>query len=187
MREISDISFPFLFQISNHTASTIEVSCEPGFSGGLQQHFVMEVFETTANNTQVLAASNWTGGPEAVVSVRGLLPDFNYIVSVRSVNDRGSSSPVYVGGKTTEHSAVRRPMPSAVGGGQSRAPLLVVIVGILVSLMIVGACFTAALALRRRRERRKGEREEAAAAEAEQKEIEASLRAADRQYQQQVS
>ena len=40
-------------QIMNHTTSTIAVQCVPGFNGGLRQHFVMEVFETTENNTQV--------------------------------------------------------------------------------------------------------------------------------------
>ena len=85
-------------QITNHTASTIEVGCVPGFSGGLPQHFVMEVYETTANNTQVLVASNWTR--DSTISVWGLLPESNYIISVKAVNDRGESSPVYVGGKT---------------------------------------------------------------------------------------
>ncbi len=42
-----------IFQISNHTTSTIEVTCRQGFNGGIPQHFVMEVFETV-NNTQVL-------------------------------------------------------------------------------------------------------------------------------------
>ena len=156
-------------QISNHTASTIEVKCEAGFSGGLAQHFVMEVFETTSNNTQALVASNWTSDPSSGVAVRGLLPDYNYIVSVRAVNERGSSSPVYVGGKTE---TVSKPLPRQVD--ESRAPLLVVLVGILVSLAVVGACFTAALALRRARERSK--MRAAAEAAREAAEIEASLR-----------
>ncbi len=87
-------SFP---QITNHTTTAIAVTCTPGFNGGLRQHFVMEVFETI-NNTQVLVASNWT--TESTVGVRGLLPESNYIISVKAVNDRGESSPVYVGGKT---------------------------------------------------------------------------------------
>jgi hypothetical protein len=62
----------------------------------------MEVFETTPNNTQVLVASNWTSDP--TIGVRGLLPESNYIISVKAVNDRGESSPVYVGGKERLHS-----------------------------------------------------------------------------------
>ena len=44
-------------QITNHTTSAIAVTCTPSFNGGLRQHFVMEVFETTANNTQVRGAA----------------------------------------------------------------------------------------------------------------------------------
>lgn len=116
----------------------------PGFSGGLQQHFVMEVFETTENNTQVLVASNWT--EESTISVWGLVPESNYIISVKSVNDRGESSPVYVGGKTE---GFIQSLPRAVE--ESRLPLLFVIVGILVSLMLLGALVTATIAIRKRR------------------------------------
>ena len=37
----------------------MEVKCKSGFSGGLDQRFIMDVFETV-NNTQVLVATNWT-------------------------------------------------------------------------------------------------------------------------------
>ena len=120
----------YIFQITNHTTSAIAVSCTPGFNGGLRQHFVMEVFETTPNNTQVLVASNWTTG--STVSVRGLLPESNYIISVKAVNDRGESSPVYVGGKTE---GLVQSLPIGAGGDSSRLPLLFVIVGILLALM----------------------------------------------------
>lgn len=104
----------------------------------------MEVFETTSNNTQVLVASNWT--EDTTISVFGLLPESNYIISVKAVNERGESSPVYVGGKTE---GFIQSLPRAVE--ESRMPLLFVIVGVLVSLMIIGAFFTAFLTIRRRR------------------------------------
>ena len=104
----------------------------------------MEVFETTENNTQVLVASNWT--EESTISVWGLVPESNYIISVKSVNDRGESSPVYVGGKTE---GFIQSLPRAVE--ESRLPLLFVIVGILVSLMLLGALVTATIAIRKRR------------------------------------
>ena len=104
----------------------------------------MEVFETTENNTQVLVASNWT--QDTTISVWGLVPESNYIISVKSVNDRGESSPVYVGGKTE---GFIQSLPRAVA--ESRLPLLFVIVGILVSLMLLGALVTATIAIRKRR------------------------------------
>eukprot|EP00095_Tigriopus_kingsejongensis_P007812 snap_masked-scaffold204_size260821-processed-gene-1.10 protein:Tk07812 transcript:snap_masked-scaffold204_size260821-processed-gene-1.10-mRNA-1 annotation:"neural cell adhesion molecule 2-like" len=131
-------------QISNHTASTIEVTCTPGFSGGLVQHFVMEVFETMPNNSQVLVASNWT--EDATISVWGLVPESNYIISVKAVNEKGESSPVYVGGKTE---GFIQSLPRAVE--ESRLPLLFVIIGILGTMMILGACVTATIACKRKR------------------------------------
>ncbi|TRY71530.1 hypothetical protein TCAL_11940 [Tigriopus californicus] len=131
-------------QISNHSASTIEVTCTPGFSGGLSQHFVMEVFETLPNNSQVLIASNWT--EDSTISVWGLVPESNYIISVKAVNEKGESSPVYVGGKTE---GFIQSLPRAVE--ESRLPLLFVIVGILLAMMVLGACVTATVACKRRR------------------------------------
>ena len=61
---------------------------------------------------QVLVASNWTR--ESTVSVRGLLPQSNYIISVKAVNERGESSPVYVGGKTE---GLVQSLPIGVGDG----------------------------------------------------------------------
>ena len=78
----------------------------------------------------MLVASNWT--TENTVSVRGLLPQSNYIISVKAVNDRGESSPVYVGGKTE---GLVQSLPIGAGGDSSRLPLLFVIVGILLALM----------------------------------------------------
>ena len=126
----------------------------------------MEVFETV-NNTQVLVASNWTSerdpGDEIdpdledpVMGVWGLLPDSDYIISVKAVNERGESSPVYVGGSTRmnggrEDGATWLPINGNEADEDARRPLLFVIVGILVTLMILGALITAILAVRRRK------------------------------------
>ena len=93
-----------LFQVSNYSTTTVEVKCQSGYSGGLSQRFIMEVFETV-NNTQVLVATNWTdlnvgNNQEVNLGVGGLLPDSDYIISVKASNERGESSPIYVGGST---------------------------------------------------------------------------------------
>jgi hypothetical protein len=117
----------------------------------------MEVFETV-NNSQVLVATNWTdlefGNNEPVfLGVWGLLPDSDYIISVKASNERGESSAVYVGGSTrlTDSGATWLPIAGSEDESDSRKPLLFVIVGILVTLMILGALLTAILAVRRRR------------------------------------
>ena len=52
------ILFHLIFQVSNYTSSDVEVKCQSGFSGGLDQRFIMDVFETV-NNTQVRLTTLW--------------------------------------------------------------------------------------------------------------------------------
>ena len=84
----------------------------------------------------------------------GLLPNSDYIISIKASNAKGESSPVFLGGSTrlTQNDASWLPINDAAESEQSRMPLLFVIVGILVTLMIMGALLTAILAVRRRRE-----------------------------------
>ena len=55
----------------------------------------MDVFETV-NNTQILVATNWTGmkagtlEQEVTLGAWGLLPDSDYIISVRAKNEKVS-------------------------------------------------------------------------------------------------
>ena len=144
-------------QVSNYSASTVEVRCYSGFSGGLDQRFIMDVFETV-NNTQILVTTNWTevavGQKQVTLEAGGLLPDSDYILSVRSTNEKGESSAVYVGGSTRVTSPAEwLPINDNQNDeeSQTRMPLLFVIVGILVTLMIMGALLTAILAVRRRK------------------------------------
>jgi hypothetical protein len=62
-------------------------------------------------------ASNWTDDSDLIdgtifsLGVWGLLPSSNYIISIKSVNDRGESSPVFVGGNTVGTSTSLLPLP----------------------------------------------------------------------------
>ena len=65
---------------------------------------------------------------------------------------QGESSPVYVGGSTrVTEGATWLPINDNKTEVNARMPLLFVIVGILVTLMIMGALLTAILAVRRQR------------------------------------
>ena len=50
-------------------SGSVEVSCQAGFNGGLEQHFVLEVFEMI-NSSQVLVATNWSRDPAIRVAGR---------------------------------------------------------------------------------------------------------------------
>ena len=91
---------------------------------------------------------------EVTLGAWGLLPNSDYIISIKASNAKGESSPVFLGGSTrlTQNDASWLPINDAAESEQSRMPLLFVIVGILVTLMIMGALLTAILAVRRRRE-----------------------------------
>ena len=122
----------------------MEVSCVPGFDGGLDQHFVIDVYETV-NNTQQLIASNWTDDP--TLYIWGLDSGSNYIISVKAVNDRGESSPVYVGGSTG--SSMSQFLPSI---HEAKYPsLLFIIVGCLLALMVIGSLITVVVAIKSRK------------------------------------
>ena len=145
-----DLRYVLLFfscyQITNHTTSTVEVSCVPGFDGGLDQHFVIDVYETV-NNTQQLIASNWTDDP--TLYIWGLEAGSNYIISVKAVNDRGESSPVYVGGSTGAGSSMSQFLPSI---HEAKYPsLLFIIVGCLLALMVIGSLITIVVAIKSRK------------------------------------
>ena len=63
----------------------------------MSSRFIMDVFETV-NNTQILVATNWTGmkvgsmEQEVTLGAWGLLPDSDYIISIRAKNEKVSKS-----------------------------------------------------------------------------------------------
>ena len=127
--------------VSERTSSSVRVSCQPGFSGGLEQHFVLSVFEMV-NNSQVLVTSNWSRDPS--VRVVGLTPNSSYILSMHAANDRGESEAVYVGGQTSSWQSQVLSQPP------DRLPVLYIIVAILCSIMILSLILSLTAACRHR-------------------------------------
>ena len=127
-------------EITERSAGSVEVSCAPGFSGGLEQHFVLQVFEML-NGSQTLVASNWSR--EAVVRVSGLQANTSYILAVNAANERGDSPAVYVGGQTASF-LPRLPQTSA-----SRLPVLYIIIAVLCSVMFLSVLLSVTAACRR--------------------------------------
>ena len=70
--------------------STMRISCEPGFNGGLKQSFTLEIRETDSIRANGLIA-NMTGRIKPDFILTGLIPDTGYMISVYAVNTKGHS------------------------------------------------------------------------------------------------
>ena len=119
----------------------VEVECEAGFSGGLEQHFVLEVLEMV-NGSQSLVMSNWSRDP--LIRVNGLESNTSYILAVHASNDRGESPAVYVGGQTAS-SLPSLPQSSS----PDRLPLLYIIIAVLCAVMFLTVILSVTAACRR--------------------------------------
>ena len=119
----------------------VEVECEAGFSGGLEQHFVLEVLEII-NGSQSLVMSNWSSDP--LLRVDGLKSNTSYIFAVHASNDRGESPAVYVGGQTASS------LPSLPSSSTpNRTPLLYIIISVLCAMMFLIVILSVTAACRR--------------------------------------
>lgn len=72
--------------LTNQTSNSVEVSCLPGFDGGLPQHFLLELY--TANS--VVPRYNVTA-PEPYFFLDNLEPDVTFRIAVFAVNGKGRS------------------------------------------------------------------------------------------------
>jgi hypothetical protein len=62
-------------------AGSVEVSCQAGFNGGLDQHFVLQVFEMV-NGSQVLVATNWSRDPAIRASGKTLYIHYTILTAL---------------------------------------------------------------------------------------------------------
>lgn len=88
------------------TADSVQVACNEGFSGGLPQNFLLEIFSTTTVSSTTTATSAGADEPvnlqlhsnqtsmKPVFTLRGLNPDGHYVAHVTAVNAKGRSDPV---------------------------------------------------------------------------------------------
>lgn len=76
----------------NVTSTRFAVQCEPGYGGGLPQHFACTVRATAAASADS-AETVHTGRPgRATVEVTGLRPSTQYVATVYASNAKGSSA-----------------------------------------------------------------------------------------------
>ena len=75
-------------------ASTAIVSCIPGWDGGLEQTFTLEVRESKNKHSRILAAVQHSPVPH--FNLRNLKHREHYLFIITAVNARGTSPPVTV-------------------------------------------------------------------------------------------
>ncbi|XP_045103585.1 nephrin-like [Portunus trituberculatus] len=134
---------------SSMPASYVVLTCSPGWDGGLNQTFTLEVRQ--AAREEVLEAFRHASNPLFIIT--GLKVGVEYLLTVTAANSRGSSPPVTLNYTATAASADKVVSPHSHTSLLSIMPLLVLLLGTLVA---VSACVAVGVLLvRRGRDKRK--------------------------------
>ncbi|XP_014219044.1 protein turtle homolog B [Copidosoma floridanum] len=165
---------PLDCSIRNDTRA-MEVKCQPGASGGLPQHFLLEVRGTLENSSllnQIPQSDQGVGEatPAAAVyqdrndlpsfQLFGLLPGYDYTVAVFAENSQGRSQPVLIENIRVAEPMKKRPPDSRFLDNLSAAlptsanlESAFIVAGLIavVSLMLVGLGVAIGLMICRRR------------------------------------
>lgn len=78
-------------KVTNQTMNTLFVSCLPGYNGGLEQHFVVQVYEYVDGGNETSFLHNVTELVEPTFSLDGLRSDGSYLLYLFSENAKGRS------------------------------------------------------------------------------------------------
>nr|CAD7425655.1 unnamed protein product [Timema monikensis] len=73
--------------LSNQTSSSVEVSCQPGFDGGLPQYFLLELYSADSG----VPRYNLTSSDAPYFYLANLEPDVTFRIAVFAVNSKGRS------------------------------------------------------------------------------------------------
>ncbi|XP_063886753.1 nephrin-like isoform X2 [Scylla paramamosain] len=105
----------------NETEESVSVSCEPGYSGGVDQSFLLEAWDDG-----VVRATDTSDSP--ILQVSGLRPGTRYTLKIFAVNTMGRSQPYIFTAFTLTDVAERR---TALGAGEEGEPLSPVVGAVL--------------------------------------------------------
>lgn len=79
----------------NQTEHSIRVDCSEGYDGGLLQHFIMEVRDTTIQRLRANVTNSWPS-----FTARGLTPGSAFLIVIYSANAKGRSRAVVMTAST---------------------------------------------------------------------------------------
>ncbi len=77
--------------VSHLSSESLQITCHEGFSGGLPQNFLLEMFSTEDDTLRTNMTSL-----RPTFTIRGLRPDTHYIAYVSATNAKGNSEPLVV-------------------------------------------------------------------------------------------
>ena len=80
---------------SNESTDSFQVTCHPGFTGGLPQHFTLTVYRVSSDNGELHLASNLTSAMP-VFTVAGLDPGSKYVGELVGHNVKGMGVPTTI-------------------------------------------------------------------------------------------
>lgn len=162
--------------VSHQSSESLQIACNEGFSGGLPQNFLLEIFtidgalagstgtpqETASQRPLVpeLKTFNQTS-MKPVFVVRGLDADTTYVGQVTAVNAKGRSEPFVVRVVTLRppetqknvgpgKSEVDPPRPQPSSSSQI-SPLVAIVAGVISALFLLASLLVVALRLQCRR------------------------------------
>ncbi|KDR20918.1 hypothetical protein L798_03856, partial [Zootermopsis nevadensis] len=147
--------------VANTSMTSFSVHCTPGFNGGMEQSFLMEVRES---QSQALRSNFSSAVPR--FSVTGLQPGSHYQACVYSFNHKGRSEPVVVQASTLRlpekqlTAEKERPRP-----GFRFTPTMNMLIGVVAALLVLAVVVGFVLRLQCSRNEGRRKRHKAAAQE----------------------
>ena len=81
--------------VTNESTDSFQVTCQPGFNGGLPQHFTLTVYKVSTDNGELNLAANLSSAlPSFTVS--GLDPGSKYVGELLGHNVKGMGVPTQI-------------------------------------------------------------------------------------------
>ncbi|CAH1104103.1 unnamed protein product [Psylliodes chrysocephalus] len=134
---------PYNCTIVNMTNESLEVECSEGYDGGLPQHFLLEVYDST---TGVLLANVSAKFPVFIVS--GLDPGKMLKMIIYASNSKGQSEQVPLDGFTLNIAEKQTVLSLGTRDQMEIAPILGILVGIVTALLLVTVVILGAMKIR---------------------------------------
>ena len=81
--------------MSNESTDAFQVTCHPGFNGGLPQHFTLTVYKVSAENAELNLSANLSSAMPSF-TVSGLDPGSKYVGELVGHNVKGMGVPTQI-------------------------------------------------------------------------------------------